>query len=644
MPKIFRATKWIVGLLLLGTNCVLGQEDVLPMDQEIAHAYEAKTRSWNGEPGPAYFQNRSDYSIRATFDPVSRLLVGKETIVYQNNSPDSLTQLVLRLYQDRLRKDFDGDYRLSKNELTDGVDIQEVILNADTLALYADWSPVSRSGTNMFIDLETPMPPQSSIKLTIHWSFTMPNGVANRYGKYGEYSYFVAYWYPQMSVYDDVFGWDLFDHTGQHEFYNDFGDFDVEITVPDSFLLWSTGELLNPEKLYTPTYLKRYQDAMVSDTVVRIVGKEDYESGAEITYRNGQNTWKYRASYVPDFAFAIADYYYWDASSARVSETGRRVLTDACYQPGAEDFYHIAGFAREIVEDLSFGLPGIPYPYPKMTVFNGETGGGGMEFPMIVNDGSSFSLGSAFSLTYHEIAHTYFPFYMGINERRFAWMDEGWAQFFPLDLMKKKGYAKSPMAENVIGMVSFARFGNLKPLMTPSVEMSGMPYYIAAYFHPASAYYLLQDMMGDSLFTLALRTYMSRWHGKHPLPYDFFHTFDEVAGESLSWYWKKWFFEAGKPDLKLDVGKLKKNKAEIAIKRVGNMPVPVHLKISFEDGTEEIIYYTAEIWKEGNEVLTIKRKFPGKITGMVLGASYIPDSNRRDNSYKVKGRKRKRKK
>lgn len=634
MPKMNQATKWLVGLLVLANMSVHAQVGELPMGPEVVQAYEAQTRSANGEPGPAYFQNRSDYQIRARFDPESGLLTGKESIVYQNNSPDSLQKLVLRLYQDRLRKDFDGSSRLSKDVITDGVEIEAVILDGDTLALLADFSPVSRSGTNMFINLDSPMLPQSSIELEIHWSFYMPQGVANRYGKYGDYSYFVAYWYPQMSVYDDVYGWDEFDHKGQHEFYNDFGDFDVEITVPDSFLVWATGEWLNPEKILTPTYFERYKLATVSDSVIGIVGKEDYESGQIFTYRNGQNTWKFRASYIPDFAFATADFYYWDATSAVVSETGRRVLTDACYQPTAEDFYHVAGFAKEIVEDLSSDLPGIPYPYPKITVFNGETGGGGMEFPMIVNDGSSFSLGSAFSLTYHEIAHTYFPFYMGINERRFAWMDEGWAQFFPLKLMKEKGYSRTPMVENVTGMVGFSRFGNLKPLMTPSVEMTGMPYYIAAYFHPATAYYLLQDMMGDSLFKVALKTYMSRWHGKHPLPYDFFHTFDEVAGESLAWYWKAWFFEAGKPDLKLQVDKVKKNKAQFRIRRTGNMPVPIHLRISFADGTDEIIYHSADIWKDGKEALEIKRKFPEKVIGMSLGASYIPDSNRRDNSYK----------
>ena len=636
MPKLNHIFIWLLGFLMTNPAGLISQSEHLPMDPLIQRAYEANTRSFTGEPGKAYFQNRTDYQIEVEFDPYTRELIGREEIVYQNNSPDTLTQLVLRLYQDRLRKEFEGDYRLSEKDITGGVEILEIVLEGDSLDLWTEASPLTRTGTNMFINLASPLLPDSKLEMIIHWSFDMPQGVANRYGKYGDYAYFVAYWYPQMAVYDDVFGWDVFDHTGQSEFYNDFGDFEVEITVPDSFLVWATGEWLNPDKILMPTYFDRYQAALVSDTVIHIVGKEDYEGDSTITRPKARHSWKYRASYVPDFAFAVCDYYYWDATSARVNDAGRRVLTDACYQPEAEDFYHVAGFAKDIVEDLSFELPGIPFPYPKMTVFNGELGGGGgMEFPMIVNDGSSFSQGSAFSLTYHEIAHTYFPFYMGINERRFAWMDEGWASFFPVDLMEKKGYSSAPMAENVTGLVSFSRFGRLRPLMTPSIEIKGMPYYVASYYHPATAYYLLQDIMGDSLFKVALQTYMDRWHGKHPLPYDFFNTFEQVAGESLDWFWKAWFFEAGKPDLALEIEKVKKKKASLRVKMEGSMPVPISMRISLEDGTDEVIYHSAEIWKDGKEFWEFSKKFSSKITGIRLGDSHIPDANRRNNSFKV---------
>lgn len=634
MPKITFCPNCLVGLLIFLNSFVLAQPTRLPMDSTILAAYQNKSRAYTGEPGPTYFVNSSDYQIQATFDPSTRILNGTETIVYHNHSADTLQELVLRLYQDRLRKDFKGDYRLSEKILTDGVEIEHILINQDTLALYLDSSPVRRSGTNMFIDLASPLLPRSTVELSIAWSFTLPNGVANRYGSYGEHSFFIAYWYPQMAVYDDVFGWDVFDHTGLQEFYNDIGNFEVEITVPDSFLVWSTGVFLNPEQILTPTYLERYQQAMTIDSVIKIVSEEDYKQGRAITQAKDQHTWTYKATGVPDFAFAVTKDYYWDATSAVVDQEGTRVLVDACYKPESQDFYHVAGFGKEAIEDLSLKQPGIPYPYPKMTIFNGESGGGGMEFPMIVNDGSSFSLGSAFSLTYHEIAHTYFPFFMGINERRFAWMDEGWASFLPVDLMKKRGFADSPMSENVTGMIGFSRFSPLKPLMTPSIELKGMPYYVYAYYHPATAYYVLRDMLGEEVFKEALQTYMKRWAGKHPLPYDFFFTFNEVAGKSLDWYWKAWFFEGGKPDLTLDIIKVKKKKAQLKVLLKGSMPVPIHLKVSFADGTEEVLYYTAAIWEDGRTEWEFNRKFAKPIIGIRLGASDIPDANARDNFFK----------
>lgn len=630
-----------LSLLLISCYLLLtsaqAQEIELPIEDTYTHAIEKGSRTISGKPGPKYFQNRSDYQIEANLDPATRTLSGTVNITYQNNSPDELDQIVIRLYQDMYKKGFTSDDPIAPEDKTEGVDITRVVLNGAATNLATDPSVITRKGTNMFIKLADPLKPRASLSLDIDWSFHIPYKTHVRMGEYGEGSYFIAYWFPQVAVYDDLWGWDVLDYTGTQEFYNDFGDFDVKLTVPDDYLVWATGVLQNADDLLMQPYLDKYKAAHTSDEVIRIVGKEDYEQKKQITVTNekGRNTWHFLADFVPDFAFAAANFYYWDASSAVVDTTGRRVYADACYKPEAKDFPEVAGYARDILNDMSMRSPGVAYPYPKMTVYHGDFGGGGMEYPMMVNDASSFSPGFAFSLTYHEIAHSYFPFYMGINERRFAWMDEGWASFFPEDMMVMRGFSRKPMRMNVSGFTSFAGSKSAKPLMTESVELQGMNYGVNSYFHPATAYYLLRDLLGEEVFLATLRGYMNRWNGKHPNPYDFFYSFNDLSGQNLNWFWKPWFFETGKADLKMKINKVKKKKLDVEIHNVGDLPVPIFLTIRFQDDTTTEVRKTAAIWKDGRKMYHYIGKFNKKIKSLQLGASWIPDANSKDNKYKV---------
>ncbi|MEM8889777.1 MAG: M1 family metallopeptidase [Bacteroidota bacterium] len=629
-------------IALLSGMHIQAQESGLPIADVYKQAIEKGSRTKDGKPGPKYFQNRSDYQIKARLEPSSRTLSGTVQIQYQNNSPDALDQIVLRLYQDMYKRGFDSDDQIAEEDQTDGVEISRVVLNGKSLGLEAGNSPVSRKGTNMFIKLEEALQSRGKLNLEIDWSFHIPSKTHVRMGEYGEGSYFIAYWFPQVAVYDDLFGWDVLDYTGTQEFYNDFGDFEVEISIPDDYVIWATGVLQNAEDLLTKDYYQKYQQAFTSDEVIHIVGKEDYEAGRQITQKgmDGYNSWIFKADFVPDFAFAAANFYHWDAASSVVDESGRRVYVDACYKPQAKDFPEVAGYARDIIHDLSMRSPGVAYPYPKMTIYQGDFGGGGMEYPMMVNDASTFSPGFAFSLTYHEIAHTYFPFYMGINERRYAWMDEGWASFFPEDMMVSRGFSRKPMGMNIQGFTSFAGGANAKPLMAESVDLQGMSYGVNSYFHPATAYYLLRDLLGEELFLKTLRGYMNRWNGKHPNPYDFFYSFNDLSGQNLDWFWKPWFFETGRPDLKLNVKSVKKKKMHVVVENVGDLPLPIYLTVRFADNTTEVIRETAAIWKDGEKRFTINQKFDKKIKSIKLGENWIPDKTSKNNSYKVPKKKK----
>ncbi len=622
----------------------LGANAQLEVKRNFQAAYDQETRSMDGAPGAKYWQNRSDYKIQASIDPATRELKGSETITYTNNSPDSLGSIVIRLYQDIFKKGNPRDRSVKADDLTDGTQISRLSLNGQE----ADLSKVSgvparysrgpkaqltRYGTNLYVQLNEKIGTGQQVEVEIDWSFIIPQDSRMRMGSYGPSSFFVAYWYPQIAVYDDIDGWDKTNYTGTVEMYNDFGDFDVELTMPDSVMVWATGLLQNPEEVLAKEQAKRFKKAQTSDEVVRIVTAEDQEKG-KFLKKNGQNTWKFSAQYVPDFAFAVSDFYLWDATSIEV-EKGRRVLVDAAYRPDADFYDQAAEIARAVVEDLSENLPGVPYPFPAVTVFNGS---GGMEFPMIVNDGRVTSRFGLITLTYHEIAHTYFPFLMGINERKYAWMDEGWAQMLPYDL----AFKLEPDGPNAMRWVtmSYERTagGSMElPLMTPTVFTAVSGYGVHAYSKPALAYTFLQDLMGEKQFAKAVQHYVENWRGKHPIPHDFFNSMEASYGKDLDWFWQPWFFEALVPDLGFESVALSGNSAKLTIENKGGMPLPVHLTFVLADGSVEERHESPEVWKEKDSI-NLKFKFDQPVKQVALGGPTIPDADRSDNLHQVEVR------
>ncbi|RMG67565.1 MAG: M1 family peptidase [Bacteroidetes bacterium] len=599
---------------------------------EQAVAKGSRTRE--GLPGLNYFQNRASYAIQAQLDPVHREVRAQAEIQYVNQSPDTLHQLVFRMYQDMYKPGFRGDYRLPQSARTQGVVLEGLRLRDDSVLLAGPSSPVSRRGTNMYLQLDPPLAPGETVSCGLAWYFTVSKR-AIRMGQYEDNAWFIAYWYPQVAVYDDLYGWDTLSYTGQAEFYNDFNDFDLQITVPDTMLVWATGTWENADEILTEPYLGRWQAAASSDTVIQILNRDSYASGRSFLRpsASGTHTFRFRAKGVPDVAFGASDYYFWDGCSAVVDEKGRRARVQAVYRPASQDFYQVAAHAKAAVEDLSWQLPGVPYPYPVMTVFNGESfGGGGMEFPMIVNDGSSSNEANAFSLTYHEIAHTYFPFLMGINERRYAWMDEGWATMLPEDQMMARGYSGSAMMLNAMIYARYAGGGQTAALMTPAYQLGDAAYSVSAYYHPATAYYVLRHYLGDSLFRVALQTYIQRWRGRHPHPQDFFATFDQVAGQDLGWFWRPWFFETKVPDLKLDV-KAKRRKVTFTVQNAGGLPLPILLRYTLKDGTDGSITVPADYWQPGVTSWSETRKLSGRLQKADLGAPFVPDAHTRDNYF-----------
>ena len=607
---------------------IINSQSNLYMPLNIKKAYDKGTRSYDGKPGSKYWQNKSEYKIKVSVNPETRMLEGSETIKYFNKSPDILNQLVIRLYQDINKY---GNIRmraLTKEALSDGVKIEKIIINKKKMKSFSQY----RTGTNLFIDLPNPLSPGKNATIEIEWSFIIPKGSNIRMGTYGSSTFIVAYWYPQISVYDDIDGWDIINYTGEQEFYNDYSSFDVEITVPNNICTWATGTLQNPKNILTPEYFSRYIKALESNSVINIITTEDLETGNIFNTSSENNTWHYKADNVTDFAFAMSDHYLWDAVSLKLAN-GSSVLISTAYDPKSEDFYEVAEISRVSIQMFSEDFPAVPFPYNRFTVFNGT---GGMEYPMMANDGSRFSRSSTVNVTSHEISHTYFPFYVGTNERKYGWMDEGLAQILPLNIQDSLAKNNNQIFSNVFSYLLEAGNEMEMPMMTPSNLLDYPTLGTASYFRPAVAFILLRDILGDEVFESTLREFIYRWNGKHPIPYDFFFTFNNVTGENLDWFWKPWFFERGYPDLSIKDVKVSGNKVEVIIEKIGLLPIPVELRLIADDLSEIIIYKDSSIWKNGESQITLEKNIDQKIELVELGSSIIPDVNKKNNTFEIR--------
>jgi hypothetical protein len=303
------------------------------------------------------------------------------------------------------------------------------------------------------------------------------------------------------------------------------------------------------------------------------------------------------------------------------------------YDPSSIQFYEVCDVAARTVDKLAHQLPAWPFPYPKISVFNG---GGGMESPMMVNEAVDNERIWMVYSTVHEVTHSYFPFYMGINERKYAWMDEGWTQMLSEYIEYAIDTTIDFRQRNTFRYLSLAgKFSNVPPI-TPSYMVNDDGN--SAYFRPCVAYNILQDMLNnktDGLFGTALREYINRWHGKHPTPYDFFFTFEDVTGLELDWFFQSWFFDQAYPDLGIDSVAFENGKIRVLIDKIGELPVPVLLKVKASDGSLMNIYKTAEVWKSGDDELWIEEELEGKqVVSLELGSMYIPDADKTNNEWK----------
>ena len=603
----------------------------LMMPQNIQKAYTNETRSADGKPGKKYWQNHGRYDINVSVAPPSKAVTGTETISYTNNSPTPLKTLMFKLILNIHNPGTARQNTASPDYLTKGIIIDKYVENG-TEQKFGD----PRGQTMQQVRLAKPLATGDSISLSFNWHYELSEE-SGREGKLDSTSFFLAYFYPRIAVLDDVHGWDRMNFTDAQEFYNDFNDYNVSITVPKNFLVWGTGDLQNASDLLQPAFLSKFNKSFTSDEVINVVTKADLEA-KNITTQNETNTWKWKAINVSDMAFCISNHYVWDAASVIVDKkTGRRSSCQSAYIFGAGKFANQVKHIQHSLDWYSNNFPGVPYPFPKSTIIQGFAD---MEYPMMANDSPQDDDVMQRFIAEHEVGHSYFPFYMGINEHRYGFMDEGWTTAFEnmiaqSDMGKEKankffqqfrvaGWALNPTDESQI------------PIITPVNVLSGRAMGDNEYGKPALAYLALKDMLGDVLFKKSLHGFMDRWNGKHPIPWDMFNSFSNVSGKDLSWFWNNWFFTSNYMDVAVDKVTTTNTGYNISIKNIGGYAVPTNVVIEYADGTKETLHQTAAIWEKNQQATTIVINTKKKITYLKLDGDLYMDANEKDNSWGTK--------
>jgi Peptidase family M1 domain len=596
----------------------------LTMPPEIQKAYTNGTRSLNGKPGKKYWQNHGRYTIALTVTPPDNVISGIEQITYFNNSPDTLRSLNMKLIVNVHRG---GGRRGGFADTSAGIKVDEILIRGAK----TPWDNNADTTTNQLVDLSAPLMPHDSIKLDISWHYNLSRR-AGRDGVIDSTSFYLAYFYPRVSVYDDYLGWDTQPHTGALEFYNDFNDYTLSVTVPKDFVVWATGTLQNPSEVLQPAAADRLNQSMTSDSTIHVADKQDWMD-KKLTAQNASNTWKWAATNVSDMAIGISDHYDWDAGSVVVdSTTGRRVSMQAAFADPSQDFHHSVQFGRYSLAWFSNNWPGIAYPYPKSTAFQGFAD---MEYPMMINDSHSGDLIFAELVQDHEQAHTYFPFYMGTNESRYAFMDEGWATTleYLIGTAERGQKAADDFYKNfrVRGWIH-SNHDKENPIITPSPDVTFGPGN-NAYGKPSLSYLAVKDLLGDKLFRKGLHNYMNNWNGKHPIPWDYFYSMQKGSGKRLDWFFYNWFYTPSYIDLALaKVDKTSKGYV-LDIKNIGGFAIPFDVIATYDDGSSESFHQTPIVWERDQKEISLNIKTGKTVKSLQLEGGIFMDANEKDNTW-----------
>ena len=599
----------------------------LYMPRNIKKSYSSGVRSMDGKPGKNYWQNHGNYNIAMSVNADTKVVSGTETIVYENNSNDTLKNLRIRFVNNIHKKTSPRAVQNSDGFFTDGLTITALKIEGEVYKEGGkDW------GTVGIVKMKKPMRPHSKITIDIDWNYPLSE-VSGREGQIDKTTFFVAYSYPRVSVFDDYNKWDDLPHTSGQEFYNDFNDYTYSVKAPKNYVVYGTGDLLNPDEVLQPEFASRLKKSYITDEILHIANEQEMKSGI-VTKQSDWNVWKFEAKNITDVCFALSDHYLWDASSVLVDKkTNRRASVQAAYDIKGTDFVNSIKNNQYALDYFSNSWPGVPYPFSKMTAFQGFAD---MEYPMLCNDSQMGDPVFAQLVQDHEVAHTYFPFYMGINETRYAFMDEGWATTFEYLIgiaeHGKEAADKFYKEFRVQEYIKDASAEEDQPIITMSSQLSDSGYGNNSYGKASLSYIALKDLLGDDLFKKSLHAYMDNWNGKHPIPWDYFNSFNTASGKNLNWFFNNWFFTNNYIDL--SVRNVDKNIVSVA--NEGGFAIPFDVVITYQDNTKETLHQTPAVWESNQKLAKVILKNKKQIKSLALDGGIFMDATPLNNLWTAK--------
>src|SRR5688572_72324 len=603
----------------------------IPITNSIAKAYAAGTRDSTGKPGRNYWQLKTDYTIQARIDPATAVITGSETILLHNESPEPLSEIRLRLDHNIYRPTVPQGLSVPA-ETTDGMVVTKFVVDGQVVDLNAP--PPGRGGgrggqqpaslrasqmdqTNARIFLATPIAPKSVAKLEIDWRTKLPGGPGGSghrmTQRWADTLFQPTQWFPRVAKYDDLRGWDENIYLGPSGFYNNFGRFDVRITVPGGWIVSGTGVLQNPDEVLTATARERLSKVLGSDSITTIVGES--EVGPGVATAPGETlTWHFVADNVNDFAWATAKKFVWQATRATIPTKGP-VPIHMVFLPGRANLFRDAGqISRHALEFYS--KLWAPYPFPQLTLQDGPSAG--MEYPMVINS----NRGAAD----HEAGHQWWPMMVGNNETWYGWMDEGFNQY--MNILSDADAAGQKPELDGHGQ-SYGRTSGDEweaPLMW-NANWAGPQYGYQTYLKTPLMLSMLGGIVGDSAVQKAHSAYTHAWAFKHPSPWDYMFFMSNQFQQDLGWFWYYWLFTTERVDGRIHLVTTTGTKTTVTVRQEGQMPSPVVLRVEFEptgapirmqpnakaEGPNAaIVTWPASVWFTGSKTFAAGLDFGGR--------------------------------
>jgi hypothetical protein len=620
------------------------------LKDEFATPNDQRTAS--GAPGKNYTQQKVDYVMDIVLDDEQQKITGAETITYHNNSADELAYLWLQLDQnmraaDSKTPDIQTDNipeKISKTRFNQS--FSEVAFDGGFKIMSVtniDGSNLSYTinQTMMRINLPKPLASGATFKFNIKWWYNINNhrtdGGRSGFEHFedGNNNYVIAQFFPRLCVYDNVEGWQNEQFWGRSEFALEFGDYTVNITIPDDHMLGATGVLKNESTVLSKKEQERLATARKTFDNPVIIRTQEEAVKIEKGHSKKTKTWKFFAENVRDYAFATSRKFIWDAMAVAIN--GKTVMAYSLYSKEANPLYGDHS-TRAVAQTLkTYSKYTFDYPYHKAISVDGQMG---MEYPQICfNPGRPEADGTytdrtkyrMIGVTIHEVGHNFFPMIVNSDERQWTWMDEGLNSYVQMLAMMdyEKGYPLSRgLPKNIVDYMN----GDQSKIA--SIMSKGDNVYSFgnnAYGKPATALWILREtVMGQELFDHAFRTYSQRWMFKHPTPEDFFRTMEDASGVDLDWFWRGWFYTTDVTDIGLKgvkkyyttegddevvftedaseglgfSDKHKKYHYEITYNKPGGLVMPIIVEFTYKDGTKERKTYPAQIWRLNDKEVT----------------------------------------